>query len=104
MSLCLEPLFPTENMAEKISRLSSLGFKHFEFWSSEDKDWEWLHRHRDEFSVQLFSAQREHTCYIENHQNKYIDEIIGNIKKAKKINCHKLMLLMDPLEKNGHVK
>ncbi len=101
-SICVEPLYQNKDFKNKCQELQSLGFSHIEFWSAEDKDWEWM---RDGLPVKvaLFSGQREGTTYLSNDRVSYLQEIERNILRAKSVGVDTLMLLMDPLNNTGGV-
>ncbi len=101
-SICVEPLFQDKDFKYKCQELKNLGFSHIEFWSAEDKDWEWLKTELP-LKVALFSGQRLGTTYLESDRTSYIQEIEKNILRAKSIGVSTLMLLMDPLNSKGGV-
>jgi len=101
-SICIEPIYQDKNFQDKCLELKNLGFSYIEFWSAEDKDWEWM-KSELPINVALFSGQRDGTTYLESDRVGYLQEIEKNILRAKSIGVNTLMLLMDPLNDTGGV-
>lgn len=100
-SLCIDSIYPKENLEEKLIRIKQAGFKFIEFWDWRDKDFELIIN--SGLKVSNFSGNRISSLTLDNKE-KVIQEINTSIDIAKKLKCDRIMLLSDILEGDGSVK
>lgn len=100
-SLCIDSIYPQENLEEKLTRIKQAGFKFIEFWDWRDKDLEIIID--SGLKVSNFSGNRISSLTLDNKE-KVIQEINTSIDIAKRLKCDRIMLLSDILEGDGSVK
>ncbi len=100
-SLCIDSIYPEENLEEKLTRIKQAGFKFIEFWDWRDKDFELIIN--SGLKVSNFSGNRISSLILDNKE-KVIQEINTSIDAAKRLKCDRIMLLSDILEGDGSVK
>lgn len=100
-SLCIDSIYPQENLEEKLTRIKQAGFKFIEFWDWRDKDLEIIID--SGLKVSNFSGNRISSLTLDNKE-KVIQEINTSIDIAKRLKCDRIMLLSDTLEGDGSVK
>jgi hydroxypyruvate isomerase len=100
-SLCIDLIYPQENLEEKLTRIKQAGFKFIEFWDWRDKDLEIIID--SGLKVSNFSGNRISSLTLDNKE-KVIQEINTSIDIAKRLKCDRIMLLSDILEGDGNVK
>lgn len=100
-SLCIDSIYPEENLKEKLTRIKQAGFKFIEFWDWRDKDFELFIN--SGLKVSNFSGNRISSLILDNKE-KVIQEVNASIDAAKRLKCDRIMLLSDILEGDGSVK
>jgi hydroxypyruvate isomerase len=100
-SLCIDSIYPKDNLKEKLVRIKQAGFKFIEFWDWRDKDFELIIN--SGLNVSNFSGNRISSLILDNKE-KIIQEINTSIDTAKRLKCDRIMLLSDILESDGSVK
>jgi len=100
-SLCIDSIYPKENLEEKLTKIKQAGFSYIEFWDWRDKDLEVIIN--SGLKVSNFSGNRLSSLTLDNKE-KVIQEVNASIDVAKKLECKRIMLLSDVLENNGSVK
>jgi hydroxypyruvate isomerase len=100
-SLCIDSIYPEENLEEKLTRIKQAGFKFIEFWDWRDKALEIIID--SGLKVSNFSGNRI-SSLISDNKEKIIQEINTSIDIAKRLKCDRIMLLSDILEGDGSVK
>ncbi len=100
-SLCIDSIYPEENLEEKLTRIKQVGFKFIEFWDWRDKDFELIIN--SGLKVSNFSGNRISSLILDNKE-KVIQEVNVSIDAAKRLKCDRIMLLSDILEGDGSVK
>lgn len=100
-SLCIDSIYPKENLEEKLTRIKQAGFKFIEFWDWRDKDFEIIIN--SGLKVSNFSGNRISSLTLDNKE-KVIQEVDVSIDAAKRLKCDRIMLLSDILEGDGSVK
>ena len=100
-SVCIDSIYPQENLEEKLTRIKQAGFKFIEFWDWRDKDLELIIN--SGLKVSNFSGNRISSLTLDNKE-KVIQEVNVSIDAAKKLKCDRIMLLSDILEDDGSVK
>ena len=100
-SLCIDSIYPKENLEEKLEKIKQAGFKFIEFWDWRDKDLEIIIN--SGLKVSNFSGNRISSLTLDNKE-KVIQEINTSIDIAKRLKCDRIMLLSDILEGDGSVK
>ncbi len=100
-SLCIDSIYPKENLEEKLTKIKQAGFKFIEFWDWRDKDFELIIN--SDLKVTNFSGNRISSLILDNKE-KVIQEINTSIDIAKRLKCDRIMLLSDILESDGSVK
>ena len=100
-SLCIDSIYPKENLEEKLTRIKQAGFKFIEFWDWRDKDFELIIN--SGLKVTNFSGNRVSSLTLDDKE-KVIQEVNISIDAAKKLKCDHIMLLSDILENDGSVK
>ena len=100
-SLCIDSVYPKDNLKEKLEKIKQAGFKFIEFWDWRDKDFELIIN--SGLKVTNFSGNRISSLILDNKE-KVIQEIDTSIDIAKKLKCDRIMLLSDILEGDGSVK
>ncbi len=100
-SLCIDSIYPKDNLKEKLEKIKQAGFKFIEFWDWRDKDFNLIMDSR--LKVSNFSGNRISSLTLDNKE-KVIQEINTSIDIAKRLKCDRIMLLSDILEGDGSVK
>ena len=100
-SLCIDSIYPKDNLKEKLEKIKQAGFKFIEFWDWRDKDFEPIIN--SGLKVSNFSGSRISSLILDNKE-KIIQEINTSIDIAKRLKCDRIMLLSDILEDDGSVK
>jgi len=100
-SLCIDSIYPKDNLKEKLEKIKQAGFKFIEFWDWRDKDFELIIN--SDLKVTNFSGNRISSLTLDNKE-KVIQEINTSIDIAKKLKCDRIMLLSDVLESDRSVK
>jgi hydroxypyruvate isomerase len=100
-SLCIDSIYPKENLEEKLTRIKQAGFKFIEFWDWRDKDFNLIMN--SGLQVSNFSGNRISSLTLDDKE-KVIQEVNASIDAAKKLKCDRMMLLSDILEGDGSVK
>jgi len=100
-SVCIDSIYPQENLEEKLTRIKQAGFKFIEFWDWRDKDLELIIN--SGLKVTNFSGNRVSSLTLDSKE-KIIQEVDASIDIAKKLKCKHIMLLSDVLENDGSVK
>ena len=100
-SLCIDSIYPEENLEEKLTKIKQAGFKFIEFWDWRGKDFEIIIN--SGLKVTNFSGNRVSSLTLDNKE-KVIQEVNASIDAAKKLKCDRIMLLSDILENDGSVK
>ena len=100
-SLCIDSIYPKENLKEKLEKIKQAGFKFIEFWDWRDKDFDLIMN--SGLEVSNFSGNRISSLTLDNKE-KVIQEINASIDVAKKLECKRIMLLSDILEGDRSVK
>ena len=100
-SLCIDLIYPLENLEEKLTRIKQAGFKFIEFWDWRDKDFNLIMN--SGLKVSNFSGNRVSSLTLDSKE-KIIQEVDASIDIAKKLKCKRIILLSDVLENGGSVK
>jgi hydroxypyruvate isomerase len=100
-SLCIDSIYPEENLKEKLGKIKQAGFKFIEFWDWRDKDLEITKN--SGLKVTNFSGNRVSSLTLDDKE-KVVQEINTSIDVAKELKCKRIMLLSDVLENDGSVK
>lgn len=100
-SLCIDSIYPKENLEEKLTRIKQAGFKFIEFWDWRDKNFNLIMN--SGLKVSNFSGNRISSLTLDDKE-KVIQEVNASIDAAKKLKCDRMMLLSDILEGDGSVK
>ncbi len=100
-SLCIDSIYPKDNLKEKLIRIKQAGFHFIEFWDWRDKDFELIIN--SGLKVSNFSGNRISSLILDNKE-KIIQEVNTSIDAAKRLKCDRIMLLSDILEGDGSVK
>ncbi|GAH33290.1 unnamed protein product [marine sediment metagenome] len=98
-SLCIDSIYPKDDLKEKLEKIKQAGFKFIEFWDWRDKDFELIMD--SGLKVSNFSGNRISSLTLDNKE-KVIQEINTSIDIAKRLKCDRIMLLSDILE--GDIK
>lgn len=100
-SLCIDSIYPEDDLKEKLERIKQAGFDFIEFWDWRDKDLNLIMN--SGLKVSNFSGNRISSLTLDDKE-KVIQEVNASIDTAKKLKCDRLMLLSDILEGDGSVK
>lgn len=100
-SLCIDSIYPEDNLKEKLEKIKQAGFNFIEFWDWRDKDFKLIIN--SGLKVSNFSGNRISSLILDNKE-KVIQEVNASIDAAKKLQCDRIMLLSDILEGDGSVK
>ena len=100
-SLCIDSIYPEDELKEKLQKIKQAGFKFIEFWDWRDKNFKLIIN--SGLKVTNFSGNRISSLTLDNKE-KIIEEISTSINIAKKLKCDRIMLLSDILEGDGSVK
>lgn len=100
-SLCIDSIYPEENLKEKLQKIKQAGFHYIEFWDWRDKELETINDIG--LKVTNFSGNRVTSLTLDSKE-KVFNEVQESIGIAKKLNCKRIMLLSDILESDGSVK
>jgi len=100
-SLCIDSIYPKENVKEKLEKIKQAGFNFIEFWDWRDKDFNLIMN--SGLKVSNFSGNRISSLTLDDKE-KVIKEINTSLEMAKKLECNRIMLLSDKLENDGSVK
>ena len=99
-SLCIDSIYPEDNLKEKLEKIKQAGFKFIEFWDWRDKDFDLIMN--SGLKVTNFSGNRISSLTL-NSTDKVIQEVNTSIDTAKKLKCDRIMLLSDILDGDGSV-
>lgn len=100
-SLCIDSIYPKENLKEKLKKIKQAGFNFIEFWDWRDKDFELIMN--SGLKVSNFSGNRISSLTLDDKE-KVIEEINTSLEMAKKLECKHIMLLSDVLKSDGSVE
>ena len=100
-SLCIDSIYPKENLKEKLQKIKKAGFNHIEFWDWRDKEPKTIND--SGLKVTNFSGNRVTSLTLDSTE-KVMNEVNASIDVAKKLKCNRIMLLSDVLESDGSVK
>jgi len=100
-SLCIDSIYPKENVKEKLEKIKQAGFKFIEFWDWRDKDFNLIMN--SGLKVSNFSGNRLSSLTLDDKE-KVIEEINTSLEMAKKLECKRIMLLSDVLKSDGSVE
>jgi len=100
-SLCIDSIYPKENLEKKLNKIKQAGFDFIEFWDWRDKDFDLITN--SGLKVTNFSGNRISSLVLDNKE-KIIQEVNRSIDAAKRLKCNRIMLLSDILESDGSVK
>lgn len=100
-SLCIDLIYPKDNLKEKLEKIKQAGFKFIEFWDWKDKDFNLIIN--SGLKVSNFSGNRISSLTLDDKE-KIIQEVNASIDAAKRLKCDRMMLLSDILEGDGSVK
>lgn len=100
-SLCIDSIYPEDNLKEKLEKIKQAGFNFIEFWDWRDKDFKLIIN--SGLKVSNFSGNRISSLILDN-KAKVIQEVNVSIDAAKRLKCDRIMLLSDTLEGDGSVK
>jgi len=100
-SLCIDSIFPEDDLKEKLEKIKQARFNFIEFWDWRDKNFELIIN--SGLKVSNFSGNRVSSLTLDNKE-KVIQEVNASIDVAKKLKCDHIMLLSDILEGDGSVK
>ena len=100
-SLCIDSIYPKENLEKKLNKIKQAGFDFIEFWDWRDKDFNLIMY--SGLKVSNFSGNRISSLTLDDKE-KVIQEVNASIDAAKKLKCDRIMLLSDILEGDGRVK
>jgi len=100
-SLCIDSIYPKDNLKEKLEKIKQAGFKFIEFWDWRDKNFNLIMN--SGLKVSNFSGNRISSLTLDDKE-KVIQEVNASIDAAKKLKCVRMMLLSDILEGDGSVK
>ena len=93
-SLCIDSIYPKENLKEKLEKIKQAGFKFIEFWDWRDKDFKLIIN--SGLKVANFSGNRVSSLTLDSKE-KIIQEVNASIDVAKKLKCKRTMLPSDVL-------
>lgn len=99
-SLCIDSIYPEENLKEKLEKIKQAGFNFIEFWDWRDKDFNLIMD--SGLKVSNFSGNRISSLTLDDKE-KVIEEINTSLEIAKKLECNRIMLLSDILKNDGSV-
>jgi len=97
-SLCIDSIYPKENLKGKLERIKQAGFKFIEFWDWRDKDLV-----NSKLKVSNFSGNRLSSLILDDKE-RVIEEIKDSLEIARKLECKQIMLLSDVLKSDGSVE
>ncbi|MBU4561783.1 TIM barrel protein [bacterium] len=100
-SLCIDSIYPEENLKEKLVNIKDAGFNFIEFWDWRDKDFNLIMN--SGLKVSNFSGNRISSLTLYDKE-KVIEEINTSFEMAKKLECKRIMLLSDVLKSDGSVE
>jgi len=100
-SLCIDSIYPEENLKEKLEKIKQAGFNFIEFWDWRDKDIEIIIN--SGLKVTNFSGNRISSLTLDDKE-KVIQEVNASLDVAKKLQCDCIMLLSDILKDDGSVE
>jgi len=100
-SLCIDSIYPKENIEEKLTKIKQAGFKFIEFWDWRDKDFNLIMN--SGLKVSNFSGNRISSLTLDDKE-KVIQEVNTSLDVAKKLQCDCIMLLSDILKNDGSVE
>jgi len=100
-SLCIDSIYPEDNLKEKLTRIKQAGFDFIEFWDWRDKDFELIIN--SGLKVSNFSGNRISSLTLDDKE-RVIQEVNASMDAAKRLKCDRIMLLSDILEGDGSVK
>jgi len=100
-SLCIDSIYPKENLKGKLERIKQAGFKFIEFWDWRDKDLDLIVNSK--LKVSNFSGNRLSSLILDDKE-RVIEEIKDSLEIARKLECKQIMLLSDVLKSDGSVE
>jgi hydroxypyruvate isomerase len=100
-SLCIDSIYPKENLKGKLERIKQAGFKFIEFWDWRDKDLDLIVN--SGLKVSNFSGNRLSSLILDDKEG-VIEEIKDSLEIARKLECKQIMLLSDVLKSDGSVE
>ena len=100
-SICIDSIFPEEDLKEKLKKIKQAGFNFIEFWDWRDKDFDLIIN--SGLKVTNFSGNRISSLILDDKE-KVSKEINASIEIAKKLECKCIMLLSDVLKSDGSVE
>ena len=100
-SLCIDSIYPKENLKGKLERIKQAGFKFIEFWDWRDKDFDLIMN--SGLEVSNFSGNRISYLTLDDKE-RVIEEIKDSLEIARKLECKQIMLLSDVLKSDGSVE
>ena len=98
-SLCIDSIYPKENLKEKLIRVKQARFNYIEFWDWRDKDFEVIIN--SGLKVSNFSGNRISSLTLDNKE-KVIQEINTSIDIAKRLKCDRIIYRLK-INKKGSV-
>ena len=103
--ICIEPLYPALDPAEKIEKIARFGFNAIEFWNWRDKDIPSLLDACAKHQVQVvnFSGHRVGSPVAKDTHHLLLHDLADAVATAQKLDCHRLMLLTNALNEDGSV-
>jgi len=100
-SLCIDSIYPRDNLKEKLEKIKQAGFSFIEFWDWRDKDFNLIMD--SGLKVSNFSGNRISSLTLDDKE-KVIQEVNTSLDVAKKLQCNCIMLLSDILKNDGSVE
>jgi len=100
-SLCIDSIYPRDNLKEKLEKIKQAGFSFIEFWDWRDKDFNLIMD--SGLKVSNFSGNRISSLTLDD-KKKVIQEVNTSLDVAKKLQCNCIMLLSDILKNDGSVE
>ncbi len=100
-SLCIDSIYPKENLKEKLKKIKKAGFNFIEFWDWRDKNFELIMN--SGLKVSNFSGNRVSSLTLDDKE-KVIEEVNASLDIAKNLECNRFMLLSDILKDDGSVE
>jgi len=88
-SLCIDSIYPEDNLKEKLEKIKQTGFNYIEFWDWRDKDFELIIN--SGLKVTNFSGNRISSLALDNKE-KVIQEVNASMDKAKRLKCDRIII------------
>ncbi len=103
ISFCMETLFADLPFMARLKAARELGIDGIEFWDYRDKDLGALENvvKQGHLRVTNFSGNRLHGMLRSSDRDAFLDEVSESAKIARRLQCPRLMLLVQPLNDNG---